>query len=375
MTSTAKPIITLLLLVALAAPLSAQKANSSTATTTAANAPLRCKAPSYLRPGDKVALVSPSYAVSSERITQAAEVLRQWGFVPVTGAYAGESYLGPYAGTDKERLTDLRWALRDTSIKAIFCNRGGYGAIHYYGLLRANELSENPKWIIGFSDITTLLCMENSAGVMGIHAIIAAHLGATGGNDPSSTLVRDMLTGTLPRYELPDHPFSRKGKATGILLGGNLSTFVALLGSDNDCLRNQDIILFIEEVGESLHHIDRMINILKIHGVWSRCKGVILGNFSEVNADLGYGSAEALFCSYLSRYKIPILCGFPAGHCKLNLPLVMGAPVTLDVRNDGATLTFNMEGNTQTIDTKLIADTLKYRQQPQPRKKKTTRRR
>lgn len=359
-----KPILLLLFVAFFSQSLCAQRNSKTPAKPAADPTTAPCKAPAFLRPGDKVALISPSYTVSSERTHQAADVLRAWGLVPVVGASASESYHGPFAGSDKDRLTDLRWALRDTTIKAIFCNRGGYGALHFYGALKASELAENPKWILGFSDITTLQCMEASAGVMSIHGTISSHVAYTGGTDITSTLARDLLMGTIPSYNLPSHPLNRTGHAEGILLGGNLSSFVPLLGTSMDCLKHKDIILFIEEVGETMHHIDRLFTMLRIHGVLGRCKGVVLGNFSDIDQDISYPSAEALFITYLSRYNIPVLCGFPAGHCRINLPLIIGAPVTLDVRNDGASLTFNIDGPTTVVDTKRVADSLAA-QQPQ----------
>jgi muramoyltetrapeptide carboxypeptidase len=369
-------LLTLLLALTVTSPVFAQKGNRSNNSknphnTTEEVSSLKCKAPAFLRPGDKIALITPSYSVSSERINQAAAVIRSWGFVPVIGAYADGTDHGMYSGTDKERLTDLRWALRDTTIKAIICNRGGYGAIHFYGRLKSSELADSPKWIVGFSDITTLHCMEAASGVMSIHGTIGSHVAFTGGTDATCTVMRDLLTGTIPQYELPSHPLNRKGHAEGTLVGGNLSTFIPLLGSQMDCLKNKDIILFIEEVGETMHHIDRMFNMLRIHGVLSRCKGVILGDFSDIDNDIDYPSAEALFLTYLQKNNIPVVCGFPGGHCKLNLPLVMGAPVTLDVRNDGASITFNIKGNQQVIRTKDLSDSLTD-QTPQTKTKTKT---
>lgn len=370
-------LLTLLLALTVTSPVFAQKGNRSNNSknphnTTEEVSSLKCKAPAFLRPGDKIALITPSYSVSSERINQAAAVIRSWGFTPVIGAYADGSDHGQYSGSAKERLTDLRWALRDTTIKAIICNRGGYGAIHFYGRLKSPELAENPKWIVGFSDITTLHCMEAAAGVMSIHGTIGSHIAYTGGTDATSTVMRDLLTGIVPQYELPSHPLNRKGQAEGTLVGGNLSTFIPLLGSQMDCLNNNDIILFIEEVGETLHHIDRLFNMLRIHGVLNRCKGVILGDFSDIDIDLDYASVEELFLSYLPKNNIPVVCGFPGGHCKLNLPLVMGAPVSLDVRNDGATVTFNIKGQQKVIRTKELADSLAAQTPPSqntPKKK------
>ena len=291
---------------------------------------LSCAQPAFLKPGDKIALLSPSYNTPMENVEAAATVLRGWGFEPVIGAHVGEVYRGKYAGRSKERASDLEWALKDPSIKAILCNRGGYGTIRLVDLLPLEELAAHPKWLVGYSDITTLLEMENRAGVMSIHGTMGTHLAQTRGNDPSSTLMRDLLLGQVPAYRVPAHPENRPGHATGILVGGNLCTFTPILGTQADATLGRDIILFI-------------VNTLILNGVFDRCKGIVLGEFTGCKANLDFDSVEDMICSYVPE-GIPILCGFPTGHDDVNLPLVMGAPVTLHVTAAGASLTFGMEG-------------------------------
>lgn len=320
---------------------------------------LSCEAPPFLHPGDKVALLSPSYATSMENVEGAAQVLRDWGFEPVVGPNVGKVYLGKYAGTPEQRLSDLRWALEDTTIRAIVCNRGGYGTIRYVDMLPLDELSAHPKWMVGFSDITTLHEMETRAGVMSIHGTMGSFLAKSEGDDFSSLLMRDMLTGLIPEYQVPAHPLNRYGQATGTLVGGNLCTFSPVLGTVADATAGKDIILFIEEVEENMSHIDRLINTLILNGVMGHCKGIVLGEFTDCEANLDFGSVEEMICSYLKDYDIPVCCGFPAGHGDVNLPLVMGAPVTMDVTEDGATLRFHMGGQTARINTaEASADSL-----------------
>lgn len=310
---------------------------------------LECIRPAYLQPGDRIALISPSYHTPMENVDTAAMILREWGFVPVVGANADKQYLGHYAGTPKERLADLEWALTDPSIKAIICNRGGYGTIRLVDMLPENLVRENPKWLIGFSDITTLHGVSTRSGVMSIHGTMCSILAQSKGVDMSSTLLRDILTGTIPEYELPADSLSIPGHATGTLVGGNLCTFSPILGTDADATAGDDIILFMEEVEEDMSHIDRLINTLILNGVFNRCKGVILGEFTDCGANLDFGSVEEMICSYLADYGIPVLCGFPAGHGAVNLPLLMGAPVTLDVTQTGARLTFDVNGFRKTV--------------------------
>jgi muramoyltetrapeptide carboxypeptidase len=314
---------------------------------------LKCQKPDYLKSGDKVALISPSYFTPMENVEKTAEVLRNWGLEPVIGPNVGKVVDGRYAGTVSERVSDIRWALDDPSIKAIICNRGGYGTIQLIDQLTLAELKGSPKWLVGFSDISTLHGLFTCAGVMSIHGTMSSFL-AKGGTDASSTLMRDLLIGYVPRYELPAHKQNIVGKASGVLVGGNICTFVPNLGSQADATRGKDLILFIEEVEESMHNIDRQMRILQMNGVLDRCKGIILGEFTDCGTEFTYESVEAMLNEMLKDYHIPVLCGFPGGHGDVNLPLVMGANVTIDVRNDGATLQFNIEGDQQTVNTASI---------------------
>lgn len=311
--------------------------------------------PPFLRPGDKVALISPAYATPMENVEKTAEVLRSWGLVPVVGPNVGKVDAGKYAGTADERKSDLLWALRDKEIKAIVCNRGGYGSLQIVDAEVMDAIAANPKWMVGFSDITTLHGAWQNAGVMSIHGTMSSFL-AKGGEDISSTLLRDLLTGKAPRYELPAHQENINGNAHGILVGGNLTTLPPMLGTPADDMKDKDIILFIEEVGESMHNIDRQFNILKTQGVLNRCKGIVLGEFTDCGHEFTYGSVEAMLRRDIEVLHIPLICGFPGGHGDVNLPLIMGADVSIDVRSDGAALRFNTGAVEQAIRTSDLTD-------------------
>lgn len=314
-----------------------------------------CTAPAFLKKGDKVALLSPSYSTPDSNIQNTAAVLKEWGFEPVIGKNVGKLDAGKYAGTAQERADDFIEALKDTSIKAILSNRGGYGTIQLVDLIDLKLVTDNPKWLIGFSDITTLHAMETKAGVMSIHGTMSSFIGKTRGKDDNSTLLRDLLKGTVPTYKVPKHKFNQKGKAEGILVGGNMATFVPLVGaSDIDVFSGDGIILFMEEVGESLHNIDRMFNALELHGVMENVKGVVLGEFEDSGTDLNYETTEEMLSKYLKKYNIPVLCGFPAGHGDVNVPIVMGAKVKMDVTDNGATLAFDMDGEKKDVDTEKL---------------------
>ncbi len=311
---------------------------------------IHCMKPDYLKAGDKVALLSPSYFTPMEKVEKTADVLRGWGLEPVIGPNVGKVVNGKIGGTVEERISDIRWALYDPSVKAIICNRGGYGSIQLIDHLTLAELKASSKWLVGFSDISTLHGLFNRAGVMSIHATMSSFL-ANGGTDASSTLMRDLLLGQVPRYVLPAHKENITGQASGVLVGGNLCTVAPNIHTQADATMGRDLILFVEEIGESMRNVDRQIRALQMNGVLDRCKGVILGEFIDCGTELAYESIEAMLHELLAPYNIPVLCGFPAGHGDINLPLVMGAPVTIDVRTDGATLQFHIDGTQREVRT------------------------
>ena len=322
---------------------------------------LNCVKPDFLKAGDRVAMISPSYFTPMETIEDAAAVLRSWGFEPVIGPNVDKVLGGKIGGTVEERVSDIRWALSDPSIKAILCNRGGYGTIQLIDQLPFDEVKAAQKWIIGYSDISTLHGFWSRAGVMGILGTMSTTL-AKGGTDMTCTMMCDLLLGKVPRYEVPAHQQNILGQASGVLVGGNLCTFAPNVGSRADATKAKDLILFVEEIGENMRNIDRQMRLLKMNGVFDRCKGVILGEFigcgTEFTDENGEViSIETMLHELLAEYHIPVLCGFPTGHGDVNLPLVMGAPVTIDVRSDGATLQFNIDGDQQTVNTATITAT------------------
>ena len=300
--------------------------------------------PSYLKAGDKVALVSPAYWVPEEVTLQAADIIRSWGLVPVIGPHITSLNMDAYAGTADERAADLIWALKDDAIKAIMCTRGGYGSIHLMERISMDLFRQHPKWLIGHGDITMLLYALAIEGVTSIHGPLAFQI--AGQQEPATTMVHQLLMGNLPKYSIPNNQYNRCGHAEGILVGGNLSSFSIISGTKYQIPAKQDIILFIEEVEESLHAIDRLFYMLRLQPGFERVKGVILGTFSSIKYDLQFGSVEQMLIAHLRDLEIPVCCGFPVGSNRC-YPLIEGAPCSLDVTHEGATLTFNMEGDQQ----------------------------
>lgn len=297
--------------------------------------------PPFLKAGDKVALVSPAYWVPEEAIMQAAEQIRSWGLQPVVGPHTTSLNVDAYAGTADERAMDLRWAFEDDSIKAVVCSRGGYGSIHLLNRVPTDCYSQHPKWLIGHGDITTLLYTVAGEGMMSIHGPMAFQIAAQ--QEPATSILRNMLFGTLPQYKIPTNVHNKCGHAEGILVGGNLCSYAAIAGTKFQLEPEQDVILFIEEVEESLHAIDRLFYSLRVQPDFERVKGIVFGSFSSVKYDLQYGSVEQMLITHLHDMDIPVCCGFPVGGNSC-LPLIEGAPCSLDVTPESALLSFDIEG-------------------------------
>lgn len=303
--------------------------------------------PPFLKPGDKVALISPAYWVAQEAIMEAAAVVESWGLQPVIGEHTNCLNVDVYAGTANERASDLIWALEDDSIKAIICTRGGYGSIHLLNRVSQDMYRKHPKWLIGHGDVTTLLYAVAGAGVMSLHGPMAYQISAK--QEPASSVLRNILFGKVPQYGLVSSSHNQCGHAEGILIGGNLSSYSAIAGSRFNLPPGKDIILFLEEVEEALHDIDRLFYMLRLQLDFERVKGIIFGSFSSIKFDLQYGSVEQMLIAHLNDLDIPIACGFPFGS-NTCMPMIEGAPCVLDVTANRTLLTFNIEGEAEFVE-------------------------
>ena len=299
--------------------------------------------PTPLKTGDTIAVISPSSVPDSATVAKGCATLRSWGYVPVVGAHALSSYHG-FAGTADERAADLLWALRNPSIKAIICSRGGDGAVQVLQRIPLKEFRNHPKWIMGFSDVTALHSAEVSAGVMSVHCSMCDGIAMRGERDSVNMILRKLLQGELPTYQTPAHPLNQQGEATGILVGGNFSVFCGLAGSEYDFLNRADesLILFIEDTDESMTKVDRMLHQLEIRGVLSKLKGIIVGHFSKYKSpENGFADMYEMLHEYLQHYHIPVCYDFPVGHHSgKNYPMVEGCKVNLKVGQDGTLIQF-----------------------------------
>ena len=291
--------------------------------------------------GDTVAIISPSSATDTATINGGVRTLQSWGFPCVVAPHALGNYRG-FAGTADDRLSDLLWALRAPQVRAVMCSRGGDGAVQLLCQLPPDTLRRYAKPIIGFSDVTALLSAQASVGVQGIHGSMCHAIATYQGTDTVSQVLRHMMLGDMPVYQLPPHTFDQQGRAEGILVGGNMSVLHGLAGSDYDPLLLPDIILFLEDTGEGISKVDRMLHNIELRGLMSHVRGIIVGQFTKYkHPDGGFMDMYDMFHEYLQRYDIPVCYDFPVGHSHLrNFPLPVGRQACLDVNSEGTTLTF-----------------------------------
>ncbi len=295
--------------------------------------------PPYLKPDDKIRIVSPAGKVEEKYIHQAAEWLKAKGFRVELGKYVFSSHFR-FAGTDRQRLEDLQTAFDDPDTAAILCSRGGYGTIRLIDKLRFDEFLKHSKWIAGFSDITILHLCLNQFGAATIHGAMPRYFFNSDGL-PSENLdsLMQILTGGEPSYHVPSASENRQGKATGELTGGNLSVISGMQGTKFE-LETTGKILFLEDIDEHLYHIDRMIRQLKLSGKFENLAGLIVGDFTGMKAnDEPFGmSVYEIISQAVDEYDFPVCFGFPAGHDEKNLALSFGIPWELDVTKRGSAL-------------------------------------
>lgn len=296
--------------------------------------------PPFLKPYDKVAIVSPAGNIDKKYIDGAVKILADWGLCPVVSEFAlGQD--GRFSGTVEQRFNDLQQAIDDDEVKAILCSRGGYGMMQIVDMLDLTSFEIHPKWIIGFSDITVLHSATSTIDVVSIHSIMAKHLTELPADSFPVSMLHDILFGkALPDISIKPHPLNREGKTEGVIVGGNLSVLFGLRGTHFD-LDAYEKILVIEDIDEKPYHIDRMMQNLKIGGVLENLTGLIVGQFTDCTEDPLMGkTVYEIIADAVSEYDYPVCFNFPTGHVENNLPLLLGAEATLIVGNNEVELKY-----------------------------------
>ena len=299
------------------------------------------KTPPALKKGDKIAIVSPAKKIPAERVENAVNIFESWGLRTLTGknVLAKNNY---FAGTDEERAADFQEMLDDREVKAIVCARGGYGTVRIIDRLDFTNFSKNPKWIVGFSDITALHShIARNYQVETIHAPMP--LDYLDEDDESVESLRKILFGEPVLHEFATHELSLSGQANAEIVGGNLSVLYSLNGSVSE-IDTDKKILFIEEVGESLYHFDRMIRSLKRAGKFENLHGLVIGHLSRMkdnkDATAFNKSAENIVLEAVKDHDFPVCYGFPSGHEKKNMAFIHGRTVSLSVAKEKSRLEF-----------------------------------
>ncbi|WP_412559710.1 S66 peptidase family protein [Winogradskyella sp. MIT101101] len=299
--------------------------------------------PPYLKAGDTVAIVAPSGILKNREreVQQAVDLLKSWGLHSVVGKHVF-SKADHFAGTDDERCEDLQRAMDDPKISAIWCARGGYGTVRILDKLNYSKFKKNPKWVIGYSDITALHNQLHNEGYESLHALMCVSL-TKDLEDVKNSIetFKSALFGNPTNYILEGSEYNRNGEASGQLVGGNLTILHTMLGS-KESIDTSGKILFIEEIGEYKYHIDRMLQSMKRAGYFDNLKGLVVGDMSKLrkNTTLWGTSVEQLVLDALKEYDFPIAFNMPAGHEKDNRALVLGRAVELKVDKKESTLTF-----------------------------------
>ena len=289
------------------------------------------KHPKKLKKGDAIAIVSTARKVSNKELIPAVLFAKKMGLEVHLGKTI-EAKDNQYAGDDSLRAQDFQDALDNPNIKAIWCARGGYGTIRMVDLLNFTQFIQQPKWIIGYSDVTVLHSHINRLNIPTIHGQMCLEI------EKRSKASRDTLQQALFANN-PDISYSldaslpcRFGRATGTLVGGNLSVLYSILDSPSQ-IDWKGKVLFIEDLDEMLYHIDRMMQNLKRSGRLKNLAGLIVGGMSEMRDNtIGFGkTAPEIIFEAVQGYQYPVSFNFPAGHIKDNRALVFGKVVTLEV--------------------------------------------
>ncbi|MNJ97115.1 putative murein peptide carboxypeptidase [compost metagenome] len=296
------------------------------------------KQPAYLKKGDKIAIVCPAKKIPGS-IAPAIAILESWGLQVVIGETVTADH-NQFAGDDALRAADLQGFLDAPEIKAIIAGRGGYGTIRIIDELNYDKFKDNPKWIVGFSDITVLLSdLFARLNIQSIHGQMPYTFEKA--TPESLDSLRKALFGETIKYEYTSTFPSRSGTAEGILIGGNLTLMVMLEGSASE-IDYKDKILFLEDVGEHEYSIDRMMRMLKRAGKLAGLKGLIVGAFNEIATEtIPFGaSPEQVIWDIVKEYDYPVCFNFPVGHIDDNRAMVIGKTINLSIKKHNTMLSF-----------------------------------
>ncbi len=296
------------------------------------------KQPPYLKKGDKIAIVCPAKKLPTP-IHKGIAILESWGLEVVLGETVTAEH-HQFSGTDELRTQDLQGFLDDASIKAIIAGRGGYGTIRIIDKLDFTKFKQNPKWVIGFSDITVLL--SHLYAVLSTQSVHGQMPYTFADSTPEALeSLRKALFGEKNSFSYKSEIANIPGNVDGELVGGNLTLLLAIEGSASE-MNFDDKILFIEDVGEHEYSVDRMMRTLKRKGKLKKLKALIVGAFNELGEESIYfgQTPEEIISDLVSEYEYPVCFNFPSGHIDDNRALVLGQKVALQIENNNVTFKY-----------------------------------
>lgn len=296
--------------------------------------------PPFLKAGDRIGIVAPGRKVSMTDVEAAIKRFSSWELEAIPAAYLFSNDHSYLAGTDEQRFQDLQSMLDNPSIKAIVSARGGYGSTRIVDRLDFTLFQNNPKWVVGFSDITAIHLKLHQLGFQSIHGTMPILFGKPESMDSIMSL-KSMLFGDYHSIHATSSPMNVAGSCSGALVGGNLSLIVDSLGTSSE-INTEGRILVIEEIDEYLYRIDRMMTHLKRAGKLSNIAGLIVGHMTDLlDTELRFGeTVEAIIRHHTREHRYPIAFHFPTGHQNPNLAWPHGGRGMLEVSENGAMLSF-----------------------------------
>lgn len=290
-----------------------------------------------LKKGDTIGIIAPASCTTYEKVLEAKKNIEDMGYQVILGKCTKKQWYS-YAGTDEERAEEINSFFADKSIDAIICMRGGYGCNRLIELLDFEVIKRNPKIFVGYSDITTLhIALNEKANLITFHGPMAVSNFTGNYNRDTYENFIEMLSNS--KYEQSIKNITKElkvlneGRAKGKLVGGNLATLIATLGTEYDLDYNGKI-LFLEEIGEKTYKIDRFLNQLKKHGVFEKIEGLVLGDFKNCIQDSEKDmTLLEVFQNYFKELKKPVIYNFESGHSEPMLTLPLGAICEIDTYN------------------------------------------
>ncbi len=291
------------------------------------------KIPPYLKKGDSIGITCPAGYMAKEKAQTCIDTLQQWGYQVVVGKTIGSKSTNYFSGTDEERLIEMQAMLDDDTINAILCGRGGYGVSRIIDKLDFKKFKKKPKWIIGFSDVTVLHAhILTNCKTASIHAPMASAFNDGGAQNEFVLSLKKILTGKKNKYGCATHIFNKQGAVTGELVGGNLSLLAHITGTVSD-ISTKNKILFIEDIGEYIYGIDRMLYQLKRSGKLDNLAGLVIGGFTDIkDTDKPFGkTVYETIHELVKEYSYPVCFNFPVSHAKENYALKIGSTYQLSI--------------------------------------------